>query len=213
MCLRSGAQRDRPHAAIVASALQRCQADGPGLGAVPRHGGPGTSRQRPLERTAGRALHFRPAAASSDTRVFPGNLPVSRIEFSMSNPAYDPRYLQGIQYFNDCDFFEAHEVWEELWTEYQGPARRYYQGLIQAAVCLHHFGNENVRGARKLYHSCRKYLEEYLPHYEGLNLEVFLQELERCCHKLLEADVERTTVTICADLIPEIHLQSAAGDA
>ena len=59
---------------------------------------------------------------------------------------YDPRYLQGIDYFNRRAFFHAHEVWEELWTDTQGPTRRFYQGLIQVAVCLHHFGNGNLRG-------------------------------------------------------------------
>ena len=68
----------------------------------------------------------------------------------MAEAQYDPHYLAGIEFFNQCDFFEAHEAWEELWTEYQGPSREFYQGLIQVAVCLHHFGNENIRGARKL---------------------------------------------------------------
>ena len=31
---------------------------------------------------------------------------------------YDPLYLQGIAYFNACEFFEAHEVWEDLWKSY-----------------------------------------------------------------------------------------------
>ena len=56
-------------------------------------------------------------------------------------PDRSPLYLQGIRYFNECDFFESHETWEELWTEYRGEARRFYQGLIQVAVALHHFGN------------------------------------------------------------------------
>ena len=34
---------------------------------------------------------------------------------------YDPRYLAGIRLFNDHDFFEAHEVWEEYWTELAAP--------------------------------------------------------------------------------------------
>ena len=42
------------------------------------------------------------------------------------------------------------EEWEELWADYQGPDRQFFQGLIQAAVCLHHFGNGNTRGAKKL---------------------------------------------------------------
>lgn len=47
---------------------------------------------------------------------------------------YDPLYLKGIAYFNSCEFFEAHEVWEDLWKSYTGPLRLFYKGLIQAAV-------------------------------------------------------------------------------
>jgi len=36
---------------------------------------------------------------------------------------YDPLYLEGIEKFNECDHFESHELWEELWTEYRGPSR------------------------------------------------------------------------------------------
>ena len=63
----------------------------------------------------------------------------------MSDDNYHRLYLLGIAYFNDCEFFEAHEVWEELWADYQGPSRKFYQGLIQTAVCLYHFGNGNAR--------------------------------------------------------------------
>ena len=29
---------------------------------------------------------------------------------------YDPLYLAGVVKFNECDYYECHEVWEELWT-------------------------------------------------------------------------------------------------
>lgn len=119
---------------------------------------------------------------------------------------YDPRYLQGIEFFNECDFFEAHDIWEELWADYQGNSRRYFQGLIQAAVCLHHFGNGNIRGATKLYHGCRGYLEAYRPHHMGLDLDKFLLELEQCCAEILASTEEFPKIEINVDLIPEIHL-------
>jgi predicted metal-dependent hydrolase len=121
-------------------------------------------------------------------------------------PDYDPRYLEGIEHFNRCDFFEAHEVWEELWADYSGPSRKFYQGLIQVAVCLHHFGNGNIRGAKKLYYGCRGYLEPYLPKHEGLDLEKLLAQLEVCCREILESKEEFPKIDIVADLIPEIHL-------
>jgi len=127
----------------------------------------------------------------------------------MQQPEYDPRYLQGIQYFNECEFFEAHEVWEDLWADTEGPPRKFFQGLIQAAVCLHHFGNGNIRGARKLYHSCRtRYLDAYRPFHLGINLERFLSELQACCQPILDSDDEYPQIEIDADSIPEIHLEA-----
>jgi len=119
---------------------------------------------------------------------------------------YDPLYLKGIEHFNECDFFEAHEVWEELWTEYRGPARKFYQGLIQVAVALHHFGNGNIRGARKVYHSSRSYLEEYRPHYLGLDVDALFARLEQCFAEVLASEEEFPDIEIVPDLIPEIHL-------
>jgi predicted metal-dependent hydrolase len=124
----------------------------------------------------------------------------------MNQPPYDARYLEGVRHFNECDFFEAHESWEELWTDYQGPSRKFYQGLIQVAVCFHHFGNGNTRGAIKLYHTSRAYLEPFRPHHEGVNVEKLLDEMAVCCRDLLAADAKFPAVAIVPDLIPEIHL-------
>jgi uncharacterized protein len=124
----------------------------------------------------------------------------------MPDETYDPRYLQGIEHFNVCDFFEAHEVWEELWTDYRGPDRKFYQGLIQVAVCLHHFGNGNTRGAKKLYVSSVGYLQEYHPHHLGLDLAKLFREFEACLKPVMESPDEFPKIDIAPDLIPEIHL-------
>jgi hypothetical protein len=125
----------------------------------------------------------------------------------MSAIDYDPRYLRGIGYFNECEFFEAHEAWEELWADDQGPSRRFFQGLIQVAVCLHHFGNGNIRGARKLYCSSRDYLEPYRPFHLGLDVDQFLRQFDQCCDEMLRCEGEFPRVDIQPDLIPEIHLE------
>ena len=120
---------------------------------------------------------------------------------------YEPKFVEGVRFFNECDFFEAHESWEEVWQEYQGPSRKFFQGLIQVAVCLHHFGNENVRGARKLYHSSRAYLEPYAPHHRGVDVAKLLVEMEHCCRGILAGEPDQIDgVEIDPELIPEIHL-------
>jgi predicted metal-dependent hydrolase len=123
----------------------------------------------------------------------------------------DPLYLRGIEHFNICDFFEAHEVWEELWSEYQGPSRKYFQGLIQAAVALHHFGNGNIRGAKKLNIGCRAYLDPYRPFHQGLDLEQFLGQMDRCFAEVMASAEEFPKIDLDPELIPEIHLASGPG--
>jgi predicted metal-dependent hydrolase len=127
----------------------------------------------------------------------------------MESRDYDPRYLHGIALFNDCEFFESHEAWEELWQDYQGPSRKFYQGLIQAAVALHHFGNGNIRGAKKLYFTSLGYLAPYRPEHEGIDLDKFFAEMGRCFAAIIDSPEELPQVELEAELIPEIHLDPA----
>jgi predicted metal-dependent hydrolase len=120
---------------------------------------------------------------------------------------YPEKYLEGIRLFNEEDFFECHEVLEELWSETLGDEKRFYQGLIQAAVALFHFGNENLGGARKLYESARAKLDPYRPAYQGLDVEKFLAEMKYCFQELLEsAQMYPAGVELSDDRIPTIQL-------
>jgi uncharacterized protein len=90
----------------------------------------------------------------------------------------DPRYLDGIDLFNRGAFFDAHEVWEDLWRDCAAPDRRFYQGLIQAAVALYHFERGNRTGAARLYASGRRYMEPYRPTHLGLHIGPFWDAME-----------------------------------
>ena len=85
----------------------------------------------------------------------------------------DPRYLAGIELFNRGEFFEAHEVWEDVWNDCPSAERRFYQALIQAAVAAHHWGRGNATGANRLYNSGRKYMEPFRPAHRGLAVDEF----------------------------------------
>lgn len=69
-------------------------------------------------------------------------------------------FVRGVNYFNSRDYFEAHEVWEDLWNELGGVEHQFLQGLIQVAVALHHASNGNFRGMKKLFASSLTYLEK-----------------------------------------------------
>ncbi|HEV3383507.1 MAG TPA: DUF309 domain-containing protein [Gemmata sp.] len=90
----------------------------------------------------------------------------------------DPRYLAGIDLFNRGEYFDAHEVWEELWQDCPAFDRRFYQALIQAAVAIYHFERRNYRGAARLAGSGKRYMEPYQPDYRGLDVQDFWQQVE-----------------------------------
>jgi uncharacterized protein len=67
----------------------------------------------------------------------------------------------GIFFFNAGRYFEAHEAWEDLWRLAGGPLRLYYQGLVQAAVGMHHFSRGNRNGGRSQITKSLTKLEQY----------------------------------------------------
>jgi hypothetical protein len=129
-----------------------------------------------------------------------------------TNGGYDPRYLAGILFFNRGDFFEAHEVWEDLWADSGPPERRFYQGLIQAAVGLLHFANGNLHGAAKLYRSSRDYMAPYAPRYRGLDVEDFWRRMERCFAGVLGPGEPERSLRPADDLVPVLALDPPPGE-
>jgi hypothetical protein len=119
---------------------------------------------------------------------------------------YDPRYLAGILFFNERDFFEAHEVWEDLWSESHGDERRFYQGMIQAAVGLFHFENGNLGGAVKLYRSSYDYMKSCGSPFLGLDLEDFWRQMSLCFEPLLNAPNPDRGIRPHAEKIPILRL-------
>ena len=120
---------------------------------------------------------------------------------------YPAQYLEGLRLFNAEDFFESHEVLEELWSETQDERKKFYQGLIQAAVALLHFGNGNLGGAKKVYLTSRKYLEAYRPEFEGLDVNRFIDNMQFCFQELI--DDQQTCpvgIELHDDRIPKIPL-------
>jgi predicted metal-dependent hydrolase len=129
------------------------------------------------------------------------------VECGMHNAhAHDPRFLRGIEHFNRREFFEAHEIWEDQWRDDDGPTRLFIQGLIQAAICLHHLGNGNLRGAKKLYVKSRGYLDQYRPRRQGLDVDQFIADMDQCCGFLLNGGKDPSPGETRNRTIPTIRL-------
>jgi predicted metal-dependent hydrolase len=86
-------------------------------------------------------------------------------------------YRRGIRHFNAREFYDAHEVWEDLWRESHGMEKRFLQGLIQAAVAFHHHSTGNVAGACSLMERSRRNLAGCPQEFAGIRVAELLAEL------------------------------------
>jgi predicted metal-dependent hydrolase len=85
----------------------------------------------------------------------------------------------GIVFFNAGRYFEAHEAWEDMWRPAQGPLRLYFQGLVQAAVGLHHLQKGNPRGATAQLRKSLSKLEQYPARFCGIDNAALIADLRQ----------------------------------
>lgn len=81
-----------------------------------------------------------------------------------------PEFWQGVEQFNQGEFYACHDTFEALWTEAHEPDRTFYQGLLQIAVGLYHLSNHNWQGAATLLGEAHGRLRPYDADYGGVNL-------------------------------------------
>lgn len=104
----------------------------------------------------------------------------------MAHLSYEPLYVTYLVYFNrDRDYFECHEVLEELWLKLdRDPV---YKGLLQVAVGLYHFRNGNYRGGHMMLDSAVHRLEHAPSQALGINMVKLVEEARICARQLAEA--------------------------
>ena len=92
--------------------------------------------------------------------------------------SYPREYLEGIRRLNAGEYFEAHEIWEEIWLRSSGDTKLFYQTLIQAAVGMHHYVRGNMRGALGMHKNVMEKLERLPEVFMSLDLVQFKREFE-----------------------------------
>ena len=78
------------------------------------------------------------------------------------------KFRRGIALFNSEEFFQAHEVWEEIWLDEAEPEKTFLQGLIQAAAAFHHYRRRNFSGAQSLLASAAVKLRRFPADHGGI---------------------------------------------
>jgi hypothetical protein len=85
---------------------------------------------------------------------------------------------KGILLYNEGFYFECHEFLEEVWKKESGDEKAFLKGLIHAAVAFYHLEYENYKGTINYITRSYKRLKEFEPVFLGVDIKVFLTELE-----------------------------------
>jgi predicted metal-dependent hydrolase len=89
------------------------------------------------------------------------------------------RFIQAINKFNNKEFFECHEILEDIWFDIRDDSRDFYQGLLHIAVGFYHLTiKNNSKGAVFQLEKAITKLKGYKENYNGILLSKLLNETE-----------------------------------
>jgi len=80
--------------------------------------------------------------------------------------------------FNARQFFEAHEVWEQLWLRAPATEKAFLQGIIQIAAAFHHYGLGNLPGAKSLAAAGVEKISRYPGGHRGMDVVRLASEVQ-----------------------------------
>lgn len=87
---------------------------------------------------------------------------------------------QGVDCFNRGEFYDAHEIWEEVWRSNLPEPRTLLQGLIQVAAGMHQILDLHRKaGPRNTLAKAAAHLEPYRPAALGLDVTGLLTAVSR----------------------------------
>lgn len=108
------------------------------------------------------------------------------------------QFENGIAHFNAREFFQAHEVWEDLWLRAPATEKAFLQGIIQIAAAFHHYGQGNLRGAKSLIAAGLVKTSDYPGGHRGIDVARLASEAQAWMDALSGEGVELPQ-------LPQIH--------
>jgi len=111
------------------------------------------------------------------------------VEAACLEPLSEPG-RQGIELFNEGQYFEAHERLEDAWNEDDGPAKEFYRAVLQVAVAYLQIERGNYRGAVKMFLRMRQWLDPLPDTCRGVDIAALRQDAANIERLVKEAGPE-----------------------
>jgi predicted metal-dependent hydrolase len=119
-------------------------------------------------------------------------------EAAVAEPVLTPQereaLARGVDEFNRGFYFECHDTLEDMWMGLRGPARDFFQGLIQVSVAFYHLTGGNLPGAESMLRRALKRFGRYPERYFGFDLAAHRVELEGWLPRIASGRVDGVTL-------------------
>jgi predicted metal-dependent hydrolase len=130
---------------------------------------------------------------------------IAELAREFSGDGVDPRYAGYFALFNRQQFYEAHDVLEDLWLpDRHGVNGNFYKGLIQLAGAFVHLQKHRLRPSAALFKLARTNLEKYPATHERLSLAAMLDVIAEWLHYLESQNFSENPLD--SRIAPQINL-------
>ena len=113
----------------------------------------------------------------------------------------DKLFKKGLKHYRANEFYEAHEAWEDLWSDYNLEDKKFIQGLIQLSVSFVHLRNNNINGAKSLLKKCNEKFKNYSGIHRGIDVDLLLQDIKKVDQNYLKIEQTNTFDWSCTPRI------------
>lgn len=86
-------------------------------------------------------------------------------------------YRRGVALFNRAEFFQAHEVLEDIWRAAPMEDKKFLQGVVQVAVAFHHYSTGNFVGMRSVMERAMRNMSGHPQRIEVIKLAPLMRSL------------------------------------
>ncbi len=116
--------------------------------------------------------------ACEESRDLPLSRPTTMVYSPPEGLSANAIFKRAMAAFNQADFFEAHELFEDLWRVAPEAERLFLQGLVQIAVAFHHESLGNRTGAESVMKRALRNLSGYPDQFAGIRLSALRKSLQ-----------------------------------
>ncbi len=102
------------------------------------------------------------------------------------------RLVQAINKFNRQEYFECHEILEDIWFDVRDDSRDFYQGLLHAAVGFYHLTKKrNQKGTIIQLNKALDKLAKFGAEFKDIELDSLTVSIRNIIKKMVKKELPK----------------------